>query len=158
MMFIRKLAAAVCVSAVLAAPFARAEIDLSGLSFQELLALSEQVNLALWQSDEWQEVTVPAGMYKIGEAIPAGKWVITAAPGQSVFIEYGDAVNNAKTEMDAYKSSFYEHSIVTAPDHWYYSHSQVSSMTYELIDGAFILFEEGSVVFTPFAGYDFVFK
>lgn len=53
-------------------------IDLSAMSFDELLALRQQVNMAIWQSDGWQAVEVPAGMYQVGVDIPAGKWTITA--------------------------------------------------------------------------------
>ena len=34
-------------------------VDLSGMSFDELVALRDQLNLAIWNSQEWQEVTVP---------------------------------------------------------------------------------------------------
>ncbi len=53
-----------------------AEIDLSSLSFTELLELNKQVNMAIMESDGWQEVTVPIGIYKVGEEIPAGTWTV----------------------------------------------------------------------------------
>ena len=50
--------------------------DLSGLSYDELVQLRDQINLAMWNSEEWQEVTVPPGLWKIGEDIPVGHWTI----------------------------------------------------------------------------------
>ena len=60
---------------------ALADIDLSGMSFDDLIALQQQVNLALWESDGWQEVTVPVGIYKVGEDIPAGEYQVEASSG-----------------------------------------------------------------------------
>lgn len=57
--------------------FASAEsIDLSGMSYDELLELRQAVELAIWNSDGWQEVEVPAGIYVIGEDIPEGRWTV----------------------------------------------------------------------------------
>jgi len=56
---------------------ALAEIDLSSLSYEELVALRQQVDATLWASEEWQEVEVPAGVYIIGEDIPAGRYVLS---------------------------------------------------------------------------------
>ena len=63
--------------------------DISGLSFDELIQLNRQVRQALWASDEWKEVKVPAGVYKIGEDIPSGQWSIQAPSGSYVYIAYG---------------------------------------------------------------------
>ena len=35
--------------------------DLSGLSYDELVQLRDQINLAIWNSEEWEEVSVPSG-------------------------------------------------------------------------------------------------
>ena len=50
--------------------------DISGLSYEELVQLRDCINLAIWNSEEWQEVTVPPGLWKIGDDIPAGHWTI----------------------------------------------------------------------------------
>ena len=52
----KKLVALV-LAIVLSAGIALAEgIDLSGMSYDELVALKDRINLAMWQSDEWQMV------------------------------------------------------------------------------------------------------
>jgi len=72
--------------------------DLSGLSFDELVQLKDQINLAIWNSEDWQEVTIPVGMYKIGEDIPAGRWTITPYPDSYCSLWYGDVVNESGTD------------------------------------------------------------
>lgn len=49
-----------------------AEIDLSGLSTEELMDLNKAVIMEIFSRDDFQLVTVPAGTYKVGEDIPAG--------------------------------------------------------------------------------------
>jgi hypothetical protein len=66
--------------AVLLVPAAAEEdIDLSGLSFDELAALRDRCQLEMFQREEWQEVTVPQGLWEVGVHIPAGTWVIRCA-------------------------------------------------------------------------------
>ena len=76
----RILALILTMSALAAIPLsAHAEekkIDLSGLTYNELVELKDQINLAIWECDEWQEVEVPQGIWKVGEDIPAGHWTI----------------------------------------------------------------------------------
>ena len=62
--------------------FAAAEIDLSGMTFNELLELQQQVMDALWQMDEsWAHVTLESGRYIVGEDLPAGRYRLTAVEG-----------------------------------------------------------------------------
>ena len=62
--------------------------DLSGLSFDELLQLQNQLNFSIWNSKEWKHVEVPTGVYIIGVDIPAGHWTIKPPAGDGVVIEY----------------------------------------------------------------------
>lgn len=63
---------------VMVGAVALAEVDLSGMTFDELVALRKQVDQAIWASDGWQEVEVPGGEYEVGPEIPAGKWTVSA--------------------------------------------------------------------------------
>lgn len=68
--------------------------DISGLSYDELVQLKEQINLAMWKSQEWQEVTVPAGVWEIGKDIPEGHWRITLAfEDQLGYLVYTDRLD-----------------------------------------------------------------
>ena len=82
------LAALLICSAAAADP-----VDLSGMSYDELVALRDQLNLAIWNSQEWQEVTVPAGVWEIGVDIPAGHWTIRPLPGGYVNVTYFDRLD-----------------------------------------------------------------
>ncbi len=72
-------------------------VDLSGMSFDDLVALRDQLNLAIWNAAEWQEVTVPAGVWTIGEDIPAGHWTIRPLPGDYVSVIYCDILDRFGT-------------------------------------------------------------
>lgn len=74
--------------------------NLMTMSFSELIALQNEANYALWLSDEWQEVEVPAGVYKIGEHIPSGTWQIYPLEGSRFYVAYGTSLNEAGTEIN----------------------------------------------------------
>ncbi|MBQ1790157.1 MAG: hypothetical protein II008_08270 [Oscillospiraceae bacterium] len=122
------------------------DIDLSGLSFDELVALREQINLAIWNSEEWQEVTVPAGVWEIGKDIPVGHWSVKPVDGSIAYIIYCEELD----EMGfSYKSRtpHYSKTIISA------SHNQhddsFNEMDFEMENGWYFI-NESAVVFTPF--------
>ena len=57
--------------------FANAEVDVKGLSTEELLALRVSIADELMARGEMKSANVPAGEYVIGEDIPAGSYSIT---------------------------------------------------------------------------------
>ena len=82
------------------------DIDLSELSFEDLIELREQVNKALWSCSEWQEVVVPKGVWEIGKDIPEGHWTIKHNESMASLIiadslnEYGNDYNlNGNNEL-----------------------------------------------------------
>ena len=89
----RFLCIAFCV--VLFPVFALADLpDISGLSYNELVQLKDHTNLAMWNSQEWQEVTVPAGVWEVGKDIPEGHWSISlAVEDQLTHIVYTDILD-----------------------------------------------------------------
>ena len=124
--------------------------DLSGLSYDDLLNLKEQINLAMWSSEEWQEVEVPQGVWEIGVDIPAGKWTLTMAENGGVWcgLTLCDALD--ETGTDAARSSGYK---------WYKqlgrpgsNYNAPKQMDIELKEGLFLVIENSDVIFTPFAG------
>ena len=73
--------------------------DISGLTYDELVELKNQINLAMWSSSEWQEVEVPIGLWEIGKDIPAGTWRITPIENtNSMHLWYGDVLNESGTD------------------------------------------------------------
>lgn len=55
------------------------QIRLDSLSYDELVDLKDKINLSIWNSQEWQEVTVPEGVWEVGKDIPEGHWTIRLA-------------------------------------------------------------------------------
>lgn len=137
---------------VLAIPIACAEsVDLSGLSFDELVALRDRINLAIWQADEWQEVTVPQGVWKVGEDIPVGHWSIRAADGVYTSVDYGDVL--LENNSISWSSSIYIAEFLTSPTNQFYIENDDKITTdIDMKDGFYVVISSGSAVFSPYAG------
>ncbi len=130
-----------------------AEIDLTGLSFDELVALKDRINLAIWESAEWQEVTVPIGVWKIGEDIPAGHWTIKAAPGQNMSwgsVAYGTKLDALGKAVEYDFDGFYYSEMVKVEG----SEAAVNltEIDLDVQDGAYIVVDYCDMIFTPYAG------
>ena len=152
----RKKYIAAALAALLAMPVAYATVDLSGMSFDELLALKEQINAALWASDEWQEVTVPAGVYEIGRDIPAGHWTIRPVDGDTAMVYWGSTLDQPKTNIAGGAVLAYEQ--ITSPSDSYAAHNNIEFVSWDLTGGSFVVIKDSAVVFSPFAGLDLGFK
>ena len=67
----------VILALVLLCPSALADVDLSSMSADELLALNKQISLDLFEKQALVDgVKVPAGQYTVGDDIPAGTYRI----------------------------------------------------------------------------------
>lgn len=122
---------------------ALAEIDLSGMSFEELLDLRNAVDKAIWASDGWQEVEVPAGAYVIGEDIPAGKWNISAKGIIGTMTLYPD-----KSDYDNQTYNFITMQMLQQDD------------TYNLTvsEGQCVVLDSSTFIFKPYTGAGLGFK
>jgi len=143
---------------VLLSTVALSEVDISGLSYDELLKLVNEAQMLMMKSDKWQEVEVPAGTYQIGKEIPAGYWTITASPKQRPKITWGTKLKEDGITIDFWGSSFSTDTRITGVENWMYSEGDVNSVNWDLKEGQYISIEEGSVIFTPFKGNTFTFK
>lgn len=131
---------------------AHAEIDLSGMSFDQLVELKEKIDFALWQNNEWQEVAVPQGIWEIGVDIPEGHWTIKAYPGAYAYIRYGNVLEANGQEI-SYKANNYFSESVHHPDSYSYQEgSDRTQIDIELKNGSYIVITSGNVVFTPYTG------
>lgn len=59
-------------------------IDLSSMTFDQLVDLQKSISAEIVKRPEWKEVSVPAGNYIIGEDIPAGTYSIEGADALAV--------------------------------------------------------------------------
>lgn len=138
------LAAAVVMSASAELP------DISGLTFEELVALRDQINLAIWSSQEWQEVTVPEGVWIIGEDIPAGHWTVRVAGKFDLcsvsIMDRMDPVTHLP-EFGAQLLQF----IIGSPGYSAFGEVTAESADFIMLEGWFFKCT-GAVIFTPYAG------
>ena len=129
--------------------------DLSSLSFDELISLREQVNLALFNSDGWQSVEVPAGFYQIGIDIPAGHWTITPAPDNRFNLCYADKTNASLSDIGpGWDSINGWNGILSSKknkDGSWRDTEYPHSLDLLLTEGWYIRFS-GTVIFTPYVG------
>ena len=126
--------------------------DLSGLTYDELVQLKDQINMAMWNCQEWQEVTVPLGVWTVGEDIPVGHWSITLSPevsSQWASVKYCDLLNAAGTDAgNQFNCKIYAYLDVGAPTNENYP----QTIDLDLKPGTYIIIGHAPVVFTPYAG------
>ena len=135
-----------------------AEVDISELSFDELVALKDKINLAIWNSKEWEEITVPQGEWIVGEDVPAGKWTIKCADVdrhdymmKECDIMWGFSENghiNTNSEAGGGSVNLYN------PHHEEYATGELTEITVELKDGMVFIINTycAPALFTPYAG------
>lgn len=123
------------------------EIDLSGLSLRELEALRNRCLLEMFSREDWQEVSVPQGVYKVGVHIPAGTWTVQCKTGYFTSIEWGDRLAPNGHEVDVTDRSDY--TSVYNPNHERTDPSERISYTFTVRSGDYIIIDYAPAVFTP---------
>ena len=131
--------------------------DISHLTFDELVELKEQINLAIWNCQEWQEVLVPEGIYQIGKDIPEGHWSIrTAAQSHTIFnVSYFDKVDAVGKGVDRNAYLFIQE--LASPG--FSAFGEVNAEVADIDMKAGWYFKcGGAVYFTPYTGIDLGFQ
>ena len=135
------------------------KIDLSGMSYEELVELKDQINLAMWDCEEWQEVTVPQGTWIVGEDIPAGHWSIKCADVsrndrllEVCSIEWGYVDKYGEIIFSADKP--YGNAFIHNPNSTYFKPGTDIEMDISLDEGMAIIIKNISApaVFCPYSG------
>lgn len=141
----------ICITFVLIfalVPAAFAEVDLSGMSYDELVALKDQINLAIWNSAEWQEVEVPQGVWEVGADIPAGKWTILPGASGNTYVKIGTEIKDGGTDVRSKASE----TIRNEKYNYFDAASDLTSWTYDFKNGEYVKIDDGPAIFTPYAG------
>ena len=125
----------------------QAEIDLSQFSFDELVALHDRINLAIWNSNEWEEVTVPNGVWQVGSDIPEGHWSIMVKEGTFSTISYGNLLDNTGKEISYNSEVFYQIILSDLGDS-----NDIVSIDLLLQAGNYFVVSGSPVIFTPYSG------
>ena len=136
----RRLFALVLVFVLMFCSAATAEnIDLSSLTLEELITLRQEIDMLIFGSDAYKNVSVPAGDYVVGVDIPAGIYSLEAANGSYAMISvYADSSKDIMS-MGA-------------------CHSVGGGETVgkiEFKDGQIVEIQMGSIVFKTYAGLGF---
>lgn len=132
---------------------AYAEVDLSGMSYDELVALKDQINLAIWNSEEWQEVEIPQGIWIVGEDIPVGMWTVKCSDkSSSTYFSWGDTLNESGTGVDIWGKC--DNVFIYNPNDKYYDEGDLTEYTFNAEEGLYVVVDNslGPAVFTPYAG------
>lgn len=137
------------VMALSAAAFADG-IDLSALTWEELLELKAAITLEQWSRDEWEEVEVPQGVYKVGEDIPAGKWTVTCKYGTSSTISWCEKLDSTGHDVDIW--GLYDMANVKNPNHKWTDKNDRLEYTFDAIEGHYIIIDIGTATFAPYTG------
>lgn len=143
---------------ILIPTLAIADIDLSSLSYDELISLINGAQLEIMKSDKWQEVEVPPGTYVVGKDIPAGQWTIAVHDSGYVDFEIGTAIKS-NGEID-YMSCLddYKHITLIGKSSFLYTEGNTTSYSLELLNNWYVVITTGSIIFTPYKGNNFTFK
>ena len=73
---------------------ASADVDLSSISYNELIALQRSITAEIMSRPEWKEVKVPAGQWKVGEDIPAGTYCLKALESSVLIVIWRYEIDN----------------------------------------------------------------
>lgn len=143
----KKLLSVVLIMSLLIPAALSEGIDLSGLTFRELEDLRNQCLLEMMKRDEWQEVTVPHGVYQVGVHIPAGTWTVQCKSGYFTTVEWGEKLESNGQEIDVTKRSDYQ--TIYNPEHKRTEASDRISYTFTVRSGDYIIIDHAPAVFTP---------
>lgn len=120
---------------LLVGALASAEVDLSGMTYEELVELRDQLDKSIWAMDEWEYVQVPGGDYDVGVDIPAGRWTLVGVDSYSEI-----KVCESRAQKDDYVAEIVYESL---------SHNQHYNITLE--DGQYIQIS-GTIAFQHYLG------
>lgn len=124
--------------------YARADIDLASMSFEELSALRDEILDEMIKREEWDSVLVPAGAYEIGVDIPEGTWTISAEPYSDPYVNIGNGINETLTD---FADGCIEWAHLVGEYNSHYDSSVVTSVTWNFSKGHYFI-SDGPTIWT----------
>lgn len=128
-------------------PIGAESIDLSALTWDELVDLKAQITLEQMARDEWQEVEVPQGVYVVGEDIPVGKWTVRCKTGYSCYFQFGETLRENGHDISWQGIHDLVYIYKSAGDD-----GRLTEYTFDAAEGYYIVISDSPATFTPFAG------
>ena len=121
---------------------------LKEMSYNDLIDLKDKINLAMWHSDDWIEIVVPQGLWKVGDEIPAGHWTVKSASSYDIGytkISWGEKLNDSQNEIDNGD---------TVTIHNINNKNGITEYSIEVKDGDYIIVDKSgsAALFTPYSG------
>ena len=123
--------------------------DISGLSFEELVQLRNSITIAMWNSEDWQEVIVPAGTWKVGEDIPAGHWSILIVGHGLTSVYYCEEVDELGKPVCW--GAKYVRKDLASSDFNGFNETYNTMLDFDAKEGWYFVFDK-SVMFMPYVG------
>lgn len=123
--------------------------DISGLSFDELVELKNNIQLAMWNCEEWQEVRVPAGVWKVGEDIPVGHWAISIVDHGMTTVWYCEMVDEIGKPVTW--GAKYTYKQVASTDFKAFNETYDHVIDFDAKEGWYFIFDK-AVTFTTYNG------
>ena len=133
--------------------------DFSGLSLAQLVEVQQQLTMAMWATEEWQEVEVPQGIWVVGEDIPAGTWTVKCADvGRDSYmmkecdLSWGESLSDNGQSIKW--QGRHDFANIYNPNSEHYDEGEATEYTFTVQDGDYIIIESAynRAVFTPYAG------
>ena len=123
----------------------------SASEFDSLVAIRDHINLAIWNSHQWQEVSVPPGVWEIGVDIPSGHWSVRPAAGCGPdYIIYASGTKDQGHDVDLFAGDYIMECIcdISAP---FYS-EEYKTTTDIIMDSGHFVRLDCTMIFSPYSG------
>lgn len=113
-------------------------------TWNELLIIQSRLTDVMWESEEWEQIRIPAGIYEIGVHIPGRRWHMLAHEGDTSTIKMGATLDASGTGVVYPYTS--EQISINDPN---YPDVTLTSVSWDLKDGMYISISGSPVIFVP---------
>lgn len=132
--------------------FSVGSLNLKNMTIEQLADLKDQIDFYIWNSSDWQEVTVPQGVYLVGRDIPEGHWTVRCANEKSyASISWGEYLSD-NGESIAWRGKYSTMNEVEGKKYSLYREGDLTEYSFEAKRGLYVVIKYCSVIFTPYAG------
>lgn len=125
-------------------------VHLEDMSVDQLYALRSIIDKEIRGKEESNEVIVPAGLWIVGEDIPAGKWEIHATDNAYNIVTIGDTLTEGGRSISLLGKVYIVETII-GKNNWAYDDGDPTYFSVELKNGYYVDISQ-AVVFRKYTG------